>query len=97
MKETKPQYSSCRREVSEVALSIRRFKVEGLPTCLSWYGSEDHPREVCRFYGTRQFGTQPVCLAMADNIHYYDDVLGGYLCRPVEGCPVWGSEEGTAA
>ena len=94
MPQKKVDYKNCTRTMETIEISIRRFTVNGRPTCFSWFGSDDHPAEVCRFYGSRNFGCKPVCLALAEDIHHYEeDECGASLCRPVEECPVWHGKE----
>ena len=81
-------YENQKRETEEVVLKVKRFKVNGAPTCASWFGIDNkHPREICRFLMVKKFGFAYSCgLLGVDLLHYagIDTVL-----KPDDKCPIW--------
>lgn len=86
-------YEDCKRESEEVNLPVKRYKVDGLPVCASWYASDDeHASELCNFIGSRKFGCVKVCMLTGDDIH--DHYPGkDHYSTPLRGCPIWNYEK----
>ena len=75
--------------IEPLTITVQAYRDEdGQPTCAA-----DFPQgHVCRFLGSRKFGTHDVC--MTNGKSAFRRVSGptpGYLV-PVEGCPVWSEE-----
>jgi len=78
-------YNKNKHEQEEVTLKIKRFKLNGIPVCLSWSGSENKEREACMFLGLRRMGTQYVCMYGGEDIfHEMGDPI-----KPCKNCPLW--------
>ncbi len=69
----------------EFSLKVTRYRdKDGQPTCAADFPTE----EICRFYGTKVFGSQEVCM-------FHDDTLltrrkkGEGTLIPLRYCPLW--------
>jgi len=74
-----------RKMADPISISFDRFTVDGVPTCMAWYGSGGHGRMACFFIGTSHFGSQMHCMCLSKRI-WPDD---NNILRPVDGCPLW--------
>jgi len=79
-------YGNFKREQFDTTLNLKKYRVDGFPVCLSWAGSNDNRQEMCRFFGTKHFGTQPHCLLLCQNLYTYKK---NNLVIPDEACPLW--------
>lgn len=85
--ESEERWARHKREESEPALlEVRRFKVDGKPACMAWYGSGGHGRLACHAIGTSHMGSKTFCMFTGDEL--WPAVAGGIL-EPHDKCPVW--------
>lgn len=89
-------YYQWERTTEIVPIMVRKFAVQGLPTCLSWYGDDNHQREACQFLLTRHFGTIFVCAFSGADIQNYGDDENNLL-QPPENCPIWAKSTQTSS
>ena len=79
----------CEMTTETRTITVQAYRDEdGQPTCAADF-QQGH---VCRFLGSRKFGTQDTCLAKNNDV--FRRVSGppyGFLV-PVVGCPVWSEE-----
>lgn len=68
MKDLEKLYNKNKRTRDTVTIEIVRFYINDIPVCYSWYGSEQHPRQICKFYNTKNFGTIGVCGWVGEDI-----------------------------
>ena len=68
-------YKKHKRTKDKVTIEVERFYIDGIPVCCAWWCDEKHPRMMCRFYGARGMGFQPVCLMTGEDLHETSHVL----------------------
>jgi len=81
-------YENSKRKINKVNFEFKIFSVDNIPTCSSWVGTEDHPREMCEFLSSKRFGTAFHCRFISKNLDI-DDKSG--LILPDNECPLWKS------
>lgn len=69
-----------------ITIETTLYYVDGVQVCLSWYGNDEHPREMCDFLLWRKFGSQPICGISLNGID--DDPKHPGLCVAPEHCPL---------
>ena len=79
-------FNNCERTSEEIQIPIKRFRIDGKPVCFSWWGSEDHPRQMCRFLMSSHFGTKLVCGCTGDSL-FQDEKT--HHVAPCNSCPIW--------
>ena len=79
------------RQVEDFSLKIKRYKVNGNPTCATNFVTGD----VCIFYRTQMFGCSETCVfaKSGGNIGFTETLVrsnkgAGHLI-PLSYCPVW--------
>ncbi len=79
----------CEMTTETRTITVQAYRDEdGQPTCAADF-QQGH---VCRFLGSRKFGTQDTCLAKnTDVFRRFSGPPYGFLV-PVVGCPVWSEE-----
>jgi len=82
-KEMNEIFARNERSTEQITMTINRYRLNGKPVCLSWWGSKKHPRQACQFYGTSHFGTRSACLYLG--VTTWPDTIPGK-------CPVWKDE-----
>ncbi len=80
------KYTDYKREITITTLRFRKFTVNGMPTCLSWIGTKEHPREICKFLSTKKFGTA-FCCRFSD-VDLEIDEKSSFVI-PNKDCPLW--------
>lgn len=81
-------FEKYKRETEIVSVEFERFTVNGLPTCMAWFGDNDHKRQCCSFLGTSNFGTVDRCLMTGERLHAdYENFET--LTTPRKNCPLW--------
>lgn len=83
-------YDMHSRTKEDVVFSFTRYKVSGVPTCMSWAGDEAHEREACIMLRSVRFGTVYICEYTGEEIHEYPN---RQLLKPCSGCPAWSDED----
>jgi hypothetical protein len=85
-------YEDHKRESEEVGLPVKRYRIDGLLVCASWYADDEHANELCQFLGSRKFGCVKVCMWTGGDIH--DRYPGkAHYFTPRHNCPIWDYEK----
>ena len=74
-KKGKDTYLNCSHTQDEVGLTVKRYYIDNIPVCMSWYGCVKHPREACQFLLVRHFGTIPVCGLTGEDMNTQPDII----------------------
>jgi len=68
-------YEKYKREKKVVQIEVEKFYIDSVQVCCAWWGDGYHDRMMCRFYGARNLGAQPVCLAMGEDLRERHDKI----------------------
>jgi hypothetical protein len=83
-------YDDFKRDSEDVVIRLKRYRIDGFPVCVSWYGSSDQNYQGCLMAGTKNFGTQTCCLLLCVNTYTYKK---DSLTIPDKKCPLWDYEK----
>lgn len=81
-------YDDIKRDTKTQTINIKTYYVDGIHTCMSWYGSSEHAREACMFLGSMKFGTVNVCMFLESLLYEYDGGKYPTLLKPDCNCPL---------
>ena len=73
-----------KREAIDHNLKIKKYKINGKPTCLAWYGGLGIERMACPFYGETLF--KAYCTFTGEKLHEYEGTL---INKPCDNCSIW--------
>ena len=70
--------------VEDATIQLKRYQLNGTPTCSSWVGDDDNEREVCPFLTVGGFGMRFWCALDGGSVYLEDGIL-----RVTNSCPLW--------
>ena len=79
-------YENIERQEGSHDITVKTYKVDGQPTCLSWEGSKDHPAEACPFLTTGQY-----CFLVSRDVFRHEETQ---FLKPHKDCPLHSSDKG---
>lgn len=64
-----------KRTSDKIEIEFDRYFIDGIPVCCAWWGDDKFPRMMCKFYGSRKFGCQPVCMMTGEDLHEEPNII----------------------